>query len=265
MARQKKFKKVQMPKALDGAKEFILKKAFGIIVVIIFAVFALVLTKAFLERSDYFRLKFVEAKGAAEASLVSIRSEILSHYKDKNIFKINIGSIADNLEPRYPDAKDIIVKRVLPDKLLVDLKFRRPCALLSNGTLFLVDREGIVLVNMDPSRLKDLPVIKGVDSRLAGRARKRCASAGLLAALDLIDEIKRSRFLEKYRVRIIDAGDIRSLSFYLGENGPAVIIGSENYRERLIVLRDTLRNPTLILDSINYIDLRFKDVAISPK
>ncbi|MBI5123821.1 MAG: hypothetical protein HZA72_00190 [Candidatus Omnitrophica bacterium] len=262
MARQKKFKKIQIPK---GAKEFMLKKALGIIILIIFAAFVLVLAKAFLERSDYFRLKSVEAKGAAETSLVSMRSELLSRYKDRNIFKIDIKSIASGLEPRYPDAKDIVVKRVLPDKLLVDLKFRRPCALLSNGTMFPVDREGVVLVNMDPSRPKGLPVIKGVDHKLAGRAHKRCASAGLLAALDLLDEIRRARFLEKYNVRVIDAGDIRSLSFYLGENGPAVIIGNENYRERLIVLRETLRNPTLLLDSINYIDLRFKDVVISPK
>ena len=67
------------------------------------------------------------------------------------------------------------------------------------------------------------------------------------------------------RMRTLDAGDMRSMSFVLGEGGPLVIIGYENLKERLQALHDTLRDPRLVLDSISYIDVRFKDVAISPK
>ena len=58
---------------------------------------------------------------------------------------------------------------------------------------------------------------------------------------------------------------MRSMSFALGEGGPMIIIGYENLKERLEALHDTLRDPRLMLDSINYIDVRFKDIAISPK
>ena len=44
-----------------------------------------------------------------------------------------------------------------------------------------------------------------------------------------------------------------------------IIIGYENLKERLEALHDTLRDPRLVLDSISYIDVRFKDIAISPK
>ncbi len=265
MARQKKFKKMQIPKALKGAKDFLLKRLAGISVIIVFIILAWVLIAAFLERSDYFKIKSVEYNPAAEASLISIRNELLRHYKDNNIFKVNLKYIAKGLEPQYPDAKDIVVKRVLPDRLFVDLRFRKPVALLTNGQYHPVDRDGVILVNMDPMKMKDLPRIKGVDVKLAGRPHKKNESKGLDAALNLIDEIKKARFLEKYHVRLIDASDIKSLLFYLGDGGPAVVVGYEDLKERLNTLKDTLRDPRLILERIDYIDVRFKDVAISPK
>lgn len=265
MAKQKKFKKMQFPKALEGARESMLKKIPAVIVIAVFLVLAWMLAAAFFERSDYFKLKSVEARGASEKSLISIRSSILRNYKDTNIFKINLKFIAKGLEPSFPDAKYIVVKRVLPDKILIDLNFRKPFAILTNGQSYPIDREGVILVNRDISRFRDLPSIKGVDVRLAGKFHKKNESKSLESALNLIDEIRKARFLDKYGIRIIDASDEKSLSFYLGEGGPLVIIGYENYKDRLSALRDTLRDPRLVLESINYIDVRFRDVAISPK
>lgn len=258
MAKQKKFKKIQMPKVRRI-------QWIGMVVFIVFLISAWILISAFLERSDYFRLRSVESKGAADSSLAAIRTEILANHKDRNIFKIDLKAIARTLAPRYPDAKDIVVKRVLPDKLLILLSFRKPVAVLSNGRKIPVDREGVILVNRDLSSIGDLPVIKGVDAKYAGRFRKRCESSNLKAALELVDVIKRTRFLDRYRIKTLDAGDMRSMSFTLGEGGPTIIIGYENLKERLEALHDTLRDPRLVLDSINYIDVRFKDIAISPK
>lgn len=258
MAKQKKFKKMQMPKVQKV-------QWVAVIVFIAFVISAWLLVTAFLERSDYFRLRYVEVRGAADRSLLAVKNEILSAYRDKNIFKIDLKAIAAALEPKYPDAKDIIVKRALPDKLSISLNFRKPIAMLNDGRNFPVDREGVILVNRDPLSLDGLPVIKGVDSRYAGRFRKRCESSNLKAALQLVEVINKTRFLDKYRVNMLDARDMRSMSFSLGEGGPMVIIGYENLEDRLEALHDTLRDPRLVLDSISYIDVRFKDIAISPK
>ena len=258
MAKQKKFKKIQMPQVHKI-------QWIGMIVFIVFIVSAWLLITAFLERSDYFRLRYVEPRGAEDRSLAAIREEILADYKDKNIFKIDLKAIAKGLEPRYPDAKDIIVKRIMPDKIFIALSFRKPVAILSSGRNFPVDRDGVILVNRDLSILVDLPVIKGVDAKYAGRFRKRCESSNLRAALELVDIIKRTRFLDRYRIKTLNASDMRSMSFALGEGGPMIIIGYENLKDRLDALHDTLRDPRLVLDSISYIDVRFKDIAISPK
>lgn len=265
MAKQKKTKKTQVPRALEGARDFLFKRMAGISVVVFSLILAWVLVAAFLNRSDYFKIRNIEVKGAQGAGFSVVSANLLKHYKNKNIFKVNIGNIAGELEPQYPDARDIFVKRALPDKLIVDFRFRKPAAILDDGQYHLVDREGVVLVNMDPAKLKNLVVIRGVAERQAGRAKKKNESRALTAALDLIDEIKRARFLDKYGVRAIDASDIKNLSFYLGDDGPVVIIGYENFRDRLNTLKDALKDPRIVLERINYIDIRFKDVAVSPK
>lgn len=258
MAKQKKFKKIQVPKVHK-------MQWIGAAIFIIFVASAWFLTMAFLARSGYFKLKVVESKGAADRSLAVIRNEILTDYKDTNIFKIDLKAIAAGLEPRYPDAKDIIINRILPDKLLIVLNFRKPVAILSDGRNFPVDKDGVMLVNRDLSGMGNLPVIKGVDAKYAGRFRKRCESSNLKAALELVDIINKTRFLDRYHVKLLDASDMRSMSFALGEGGPMIIIGYENLKKRLEALHDTLRDPRLVLDSISYIDVRFKDIAISPK
>ena len=265
MAKQKRARKMQLPKALEEARDYIAKKAAIIIVSFVFVISASVLVKAFLEKSDYFRLRGVDTKGAAEASLAGVRNDILKQYGNRNIFKIDLKAIASSLEPKYPDAKEILVKRSLPDKLVVDLRFRKPVALLSGGQMYPIDREGVILVNINSMKLKDFPIIKGIDPRLAGKNHKKNESKNLLIALGLLDEIKKTRFLDKFAVRMIDASDIKSLSFVLGDGGPIVIMGYEDFRERLRTLKDILRDPRLAIDRVNYIDVRFKDVAISPK
>ena len=142
MKKQKKFKKMQMPKALEGFKEYVGKRITLIIVSVVSIILAWVLIKAFLERSDYFRIRSVDAKGATESSLTGLRSDILRQYKDINIFKVNLSAIVSSIEPKYPDASQIAVRRVLPDKLMIDLRFRKPVALLSNGQVYPIDREG---------------------------------------------------------------------------------------------------------------------------
>ncbi|MDD5496666.1 MAG: cell division protein FtsQ/DivIB, partial [Candidatus Omnitrophica bacterium] len=160
---------------------------------------------------------------------------------------------------------DVVVTRVLPDKLSINLNFRVPVALLGGYRYYPVDKEGVVLVNMDPAALKGLPVIKGVDVSSAGRIGKKKASGNLAAALELLEWLKKTRFFSRYNVRLINASDMRNLSFYLGDSGPQVIIGYENFKDRLGTLHDTMADPRLVMDNIDYIDVRFKDVAINPK
>jgi cell division septal protein FtsQ len=221
---------------------------------------------AYISRCDHFRLKTVETRSVYldQKSVTAVNAQILNLYKGLNIFKINLKNVASFIQKSYPDAKEVAVRVVLPDKLLVTMKFRRPVAVVRGNKRYPVDDEGFVLPNMDAASIASLPVIDGVSVRYDERRGGKAVSKNLALALELLKEIRRTRFMAEYGLDAIDAAELNSMSFYL-KNGVQVKIGCEDFAKRLASLDRTLKDPRLLLDRIQYIDVRFKDVYIGPK
>lgn len=257
MKRQKRFKKIKLPSVLGDVKDFLVKKAAVLVVTVIFILVSVLLAKAFLYRSDYFRIRTVETRPAAldQKSMTGINNQLLNIYKGRNIFSVDLKSISKSLQAAYPDAKEVIVRSSLPDRLVVFMRFRRAVALVRNSRVYAIDEDGVALPGADINAMKGLPVIEGI---------KRFDARSLKLALDLLKEIKKARFMAGYGLEKIDAGDVENMSFYL-KNGIEIRIGSENFKERLDLLGNTLRDPRLVMDMIKYIDVRFKDATIGPK
>jgi len=263
---KKGFKKMKfgVPPFAEAAREFISRQMGNLAVVAIFLFVVVLCAQAFFYRSDYFRVRSVQARGFADQQLsASIAGDLLKTYRDKNIFQVKVEAVAASLQARYQDAKYIIVKRDLPDRLAVFAYFRRPFALVNCSHLYPVDEDGIVIWNAKPAALGGLMVINGVEigPRSAPGTRE---GKGLKLALDLLKEMKKAKFLAAYGPTAISAGDAKNLSFYL-RNGVEIRIGYERFKDRLALLKRVLKDPRLLLDKIKYIDLRFGDVAIGPR
>lgn len=263
---KKGFKKMKfgVPPFAEAVREFISRQMGNLAVVAVFLFVVVLCAQAFFYRSDYFRVRSVQARGFADQRLsASIASDLLKAYRNRNIFQVDTAALAASLQKRYTDAKYIIVKRDLPDRLAVFAYFRRPFALVNCSRLYPVDEEGIVVWNAKPAALGGLMVINGVEigPRSAPGTRE---GKGLKLALDLLREMNKAKFLAAYGPASISAGDAKNLSFYL-KNGVEVRIGYEKFKERLALLKKVLRDPRLLLDKIKYIDLRFTDVAIGPR
>ena len=244
----------------------IMKIALNIAVIAIFIASALLLTKAYLYRSDYFRLRRVEIKDTLldQRSLVSIKSRILSAYKEKSVFGLNLKAIAGALQSSYPDAKDISVTLSMPDKMVVSLKLRKPVLLVRSDKLYPVDEDGVILPVTDAASLKWVPSVEGVQVRPEDRKAKMIASKNLKAAIELLRNLKGIRSITDFGIDLVDVRDPGNIVFFL-KNGIEIRMGSENFKERLIVLAKTLRDPRMIMDRIKYIDLRFGDAIIGPR
>ena len=259
MKRQNRSKKnrVRWPPFLAPIVEFIAERAVPIVTVLIFLAVLALAVNAFLYRSDYFRVRTVEVKDAIAAGdyRAGISGELLKAYKGKNIFSVEIKRAALILEASYADAKRVSVTRVLPDKLLVRLNFRRPVAVLKNAREYPVDEDGVILSNVDGRKLSGLPVITGVG---------HFASRQIAAAISVLKAVRESKLLTKYGIVSLDARDIKELSFYFA-SGLEVKIGCENLQPRIRLLENTLRDPRLMADRIRYIDVRFENAVIGPK
>lgn len=266
MKRQKKFGKMKMPAFLEDAKSILLQKMISIAVLLVFLLVFFVVIKAFLYRSDYFRLKSVETKCVLldQKTTLSISNQLLNIYGLRNVFSIDLKNIEDSIWASYPDAKDIVVKLALPDKLSVSIKFRKPVAIIKDTKLYPVDEEGVLIPSVDASLLKNMAIVEGIDIGYEEKRLKKVNSKNLQTAIELLKAINQSRFMVKYGPLSVNASDIKNMSLYL-PGGVEARMGCENFRERLQVLDRTLKDPRLIMDKIKYIDVRFKDVIIGPK
>jgi cell division protein FtsQ len=265
MKRRRTLKRADWNAALSGIKELAAKRLLGPVAVIIAIAAAAVMTNVFLRRSDYFRLKSVEVSGPVEQRIAAISGEVTRSYRNRSIFDVNLKRLSRELHAKCPDAKEVVVRRAFPDKLVVQVNFRRPVAVLGGTRPYFVDNDSFVFSGLDARPLKDLPVISGIDLRPDEKAgRVPCGSANMKLALELLRAVMRSSFLGRYRLSAIDAGDIRNLSFYLNES-LEIRIGGEDFVQRLKELERTLKDPRLAIDKVKYIDLRFKEVIIGPK
>jgi cell division septal protein FtsQ len=264
MGRLKKIKKFKTFEINDKTKDVIISKTMTILVVLIFLIFASMLIKAFLQKSDYFKLRAVDVKASFldPRAASSISNRIFNAYKSKNIFDINLKYIAQSIQNSYGDVRDVVAGISLPDRLVITLKLRRPVALIKSGKFYPVDEDGVILPGGSRvEALNDLPVINGLDIRTLNSGM---TGRNLDLTLELLGEIRRSRALSVFGVSSISVYDPRNMSFCL-KNGVEVRIGQENFRERLNLLSKALKDPRLVMDNVRYIDVRFRDIVVGPK
>jgi cell division septal protein FtsQ len=260
----KKIKKPKILKTGGGTKDAMISKSMTVFVVFIFIIFASVLVKAFLYESNYFKLRAVDIKASFldPRAGAYINSRILNAYKLRNVFNIDLNSIAKDIQNSYGDVRDVVVRISLPDKLIVSLKLRRPVALIKSGKFYPIDQDGVVLPSGSRvDALNDLPIINGIDIRSGNSNLTR---RNIKLALELLGEIRLTRSLSSLGVASINVYDPRNASFCL-KNGVEIRMGEESFRERLNLLSKALRDPRLVLDNVKYIDVRYKDIIVGPK
>lgn len=118
--------------------------------------FMLTVGSCILLSSSIFKVKQIDVKGNKECTKQEIIND-LGFCLDKNIFRNKTGDIKDKLmENSYIDKVEIT--RKLPDKLIVNIKERKPIALLrNNGKNCLIDDKGNFLkkvVDLDENKDK---------------------------------------------------------------------------------------------------------------
>ena len=91
------------------------------------------------------------------------------------------------------------------------------------------------------------------------------STPGFISAIqNLVVNVKDFKAIADYGVETVDTRDLGNITFSL-RNGIEIRVGSENFKERLVVLAETLKDPRLAMDRIKYIDLRFGDAVIGPR
>ncbi len=251
------------------------KKNSGQVFLIITGLFVFILAawnlNSFILAAEYFNITEIEVIGRDP---VKVDYSLARMKGASNIFKADLKQIASSIEREYPDIQKAIVKRVLPNKLIVEVLRRKPVAqvLINSGRqpqvdsyLFTINDEAYILANVGTKSRKNLPVIYGCGLSIAQvQIGRSCITPGLKSALSFLKEAKISGILNDYIITKVDASEPRSLSFFI--NGTLEVkIGDRNWKEKIENLAGILENMDIDYSQDYYIDLRFKDFVFGKK
>jgi cell division protein FtsQ len=184
----------------------------------------LIFTYNFIVVSPYFQLRETVVKGAERIP----REEILNLAEikpDQNILTVNLKAMARRIQGNVW-VKDVSIKRDLPSKLIIEVRERKPVALLKKDEAFYyIERDGVIFTKLGKDQRTDLPILtgfcrKGEDNR--DRIRK---------SIDLLE------YLSSYDDRVF------GLSLFT-DSGMCLLLGFDDFERKLQRLKPILADLT---------------------
>ncbi|MGE4357640.1 MAG: cell division protein FtsQ/DivIB, partial [Candidatus Omnitrophota bacterium] len=80
-----------------------------------------------------------------------------------NIFALEISALAKEISRRHPEYEDVVVKRIVPNTLIVLLKERTPIVQIKMVKFYPVDKNGFIIPYGKDIPYDNLPIVMGID------------------------------------------------------------------------------------------------------
>ncbi len=243
----------------------IYKKSMVFIIIISIFIFSYSKATKWCNYQDFFSMDtaFIHGNNLVSSEHIIKTGNI---HKHMNILTTDCNSIRNNIET-HPYVKAAIVSKRYPNKMDILIKERTPLAYLNTGTLYLIDREGIVLPIPDAIIRNQLPVITIVDdSSCEVIPGKKLNSPEIQEITQLVINtysISRPLFntISEIRYDVIT----KELILFNKDNANPIYIGSENFNKKMIILSkfQKLLTGKKRLRDYKYIDLRWNRQVIA--
>jgi cell division protein FtsQ len=174
------------------------------------------------------------------------------------MFKVDLEDLNQKLK-KLSWVDQVFVERRLPSSILISIRERKPVALLDNGNLYGVDKEGRILNPSDALLNQDLPLISGVSFSADAVGTTQTAQV-LKPALDFFSFMTEKDGVLAHDVSEVNLSEPESLKVTF-INGTQVTFNTK--------VSDTdLKRMALVLGDLNEkgkkastMDFRYKDMA----
>ncbi|MBM3254099.1 MAG: hypothetical protein FJZ16_07595 [Candidatus Omnitrophica bacterium] len=235
---------------------------------VLLILFFLLLNIYNFNRSSCFNIEFVEVR---LKRIDTTQAPLFYKFKGGvNIFQKNLFSKLNFFAHKFdPDIKNVIIKRLLPCKIIVYIVERIPCFFVRTKTgLYIIDRDFVVLSStpQDFYKLKRenivLPTVLGLEAELNNtKVGHRFNSFRLKIAKEILRAFNSSLLSRYFSLATINVSQTRRISVGLSD-GTELILNEELLKNRL----DNLLRIFSELKKNNikprYIDLRFEEPVI---
>ena len=191
------------------------------------------------------------------------------NFSGQNIFKVDLQKETQILSRQYPEYKRIYLRRLMPHRIIVDFESRQAVAmveLLSKS--FYVDGEGVLFTaNGQENDNLQLPLVVGIGSSISNpRSGIRCNEKPFLRTLEFINNLNRdSNLSQLVKIKEVNIKNINDV-YLLTTAGCKINLGAvDSLNKRLSILRRLVSEINSDLDTVEYIDLRFREPVLKYK
>ncbi|EEY36091.1 cell division protein FtsQ/DivIB [Pseudoleptotrichia goodfellowii] len=200
-------------------------------------------SKQFIE-TDYFKINEITVTGKNNLLKDDIISKI-ENLKGENIVYINTGRMEEILG-KDVRVKKISIRKVYPSKLIVEFEEREPYVYVKKGNdIFLADKELNLFGHISEIESKNIPVIIYTDEDSLKDIKIILSKIKNKDLYDMISEIRKNN--KTYELILKNGVKFITDSF----------VSSEKYDSRYKLYEKIKDEQT-----INYMDIRFKDVNV---
>jgi len=183
----------------------------------------------------------------------------------ENLITLDLVNVQQMIKRKHPEFKEVLVHRVLPNRVEVMLKRRTPVAQVAYGRYVQIDKDLVILPGSSAVPFKNLTVIEGVPVPGEGLyVGVSIQDSHAKKAIRIVEWVKQSNILRGHLLTKIDIGDPKNILLF-ADSDIEIRLGNNHLMERFKILDQTLRNVALDSSKIRYIDLRFDDVVIGPR
>ena len=257
-------------KARDSKKRLSLKQAFiwgfrtFVIILLCISLGSVVyVTLDFLLRSPKFNLAIREIRGLRNVPENQILMKLKAvEDQNKNVISLDLDEIRRSLE-LIPWIRSVVVRRVLPDKLIIEVTERVPIAFARvDHATFLVDDQGVLLESdSEYPHEFDFPVITGLEAGVEPEALVRNKKRVTLyqKLIQALDGNGAGLSKDLSEVRLQDPG---SLAVLLNDDSVLVILGAEQLDQRFRRYLGMSSQIKQKCPQVDTVDLRFQDQVI---
>lgn len=216
------------------------------------------------KKDSYFALKVIDYSGADRFNTEAFNT-LLESSIPRNLLAVDLERVRSLVESEVW-VKGAMVRRKLPDRLLIPIEERTPAAVAAiDGGLYVVDEQGIVLDSYGPSyKSLDQPIVKGLNSVERENAREENAERlGLYLAV--IRDLSSEELDYTQSISEVDVGNPDRVAVIPSEEPVAIYLGQQGFRKRYETFLSQKRLYYQLKEKyglIEYVDVTYDDKII---
>jgi hypothetical protein len=145
-------------------------------------------------------------------------------------------------------------------EVIIEVRERKPVALVHNGTVHLVDEQGVVLP-VEPGKTYDLPLLCAIPVAVRSNGWRQCDSARFERALQFVATVKQEDEGLLREITQMDMSDADAIRCCIGTGKAVVTIGCDAGRRQLKNLRCLLEVLENSDETPVVVDMRYQNLA----